>query len=301
MKEFGEGFSGNSGKQNNKPEEKPRLNVNIFRHGERKYSQGEGAIPIEEADDLTPEGIKTVRANAEKLVALINSDEEVAIWSSPTGRTLQTAKIIGEVFEEKGIRLRTMGHPRKAEKSRKKGKDYGIKIFKELEDIRYFSRDLFVSLVDGGNVKFAGHEFFIDKTKTNPRNLGYSKYWMDDEFNNLPAEVKAELPPEYVMEMEGIEKFYAATKRIMKPLARLASMKDKSYRVVIVTHGSIGTFLANVFSGEILDLKPGEFINLERTDDKLRVTSVGDRTAGRSDVDVIEKFKEATGGDKERG
>ncbi len=267
-------------------EPRTEFHVDIFRHGKAKYLQDQ--VPIEEADDLTPEGEVTARQNAEKLADLISSDEEVAIWASPTGRTLKTAKIVAEVLRERGIRLRPTGL---AGEDGEREVGTGIKVFQELADIKNFSRELFLPVVDGGEVSFAGHRFAIDKAKTNPRNLGYAQYWIDEEFKKLPAEVRNGLPEEFVAEIDKIEEFYKTTERIIKPLARLNHLQDKAYRIIIVTHGAMGTFIARVFAdGETIDLQPGEFIDLERRDNKFVATRVGSRIEG-NDADVIEEFK----------
>ena len=137
-------------------------------------------------------------------------------------------------------------------------------------------------MISGGEVWLEGKKFFIDKNLTNPKNIGYPEYFISDEIKNIAPEAKAQLPAGYIKEIEGIEKFIDATKRIMKPLSKLKKINDKSYRVIIVTHDALTGFIANVFSGgEQGGLNPGEFINLERKERKLAATKVGELKEGK--------------------
>ncbi len=251
----------------------PPLNINIFRHGESKYKQKD--VSIEESGDLTPKGIEDVEKSVEKLISFINPGEEVEIWSSPTGRTLQTSKIISQILEKNSIPLRKNG----------------IKIFEQLSEVKNFSWNLFYPLVVGGEVKFAGKNFFINKDLTNPNNLSPSRYFLESGIKNIDLNYKQTLPEEYIDEIDGIEGFVDVTKRLMRPLSLLKNIKDKPYRIVIVTHDALSGFIANIFSsGEMHGIDPGEFINLERKEGKLVITKVGNLNIGNSDLDVIDEF-----------
>lgn len=256
------------------PKKEPSLNVNIFRHGEAKYNQKD-VSSIEEAEDLTIKGIEDAKKSAEELANFIKPNEEVEIWSSPTGRTLQTSKVISQVLEKKGISIR---------KNR-------IKIFKQFSEVKNFSWKLFYPLVVGGEVEFAGKKFFIDKNLTNPNNLSPSEYFSESGIKYIDLSYKQKLPEEYVREIEGIEDFIDVTKRLMRPLSHLKNIKDKPHRIIIVTHDALSGFIANVFSyGEMNGINPGEFINLERKAGKLVITKVGNLDIGNSDLDVIDEF-----------
>ncbi len=130
----------------NLPKQNPSLGINVFRHGKSRYKQEE--VLIEEARDLTAEGVDDVKKSAEALVKLIKPDEEVEIWSSPMGRTLQTAKIIAQVLEEKQVHIRKKGDSNK----------HGIKVFEQFSEVKNFSWKLFYPLVAGGEVEFAGNQ-----------------------------------------------------------------------------------------------------------------------------------------------
>ncbi|MDD2758034.1 MAG: histidine phosphatase family protein [Patescibacteria group bacterium] len=262
------------------PNQDPSLHVDLFRHGSAKYEQGK--TTVEEAADLTEAGIAEVKTSAEALAELISPDEEVQIWSSPMGRTLQTAKIISETLAAKGVNLR----------GERQAEGAGIKVFDQLSEVKNFSWSLFSPLVYGGEVEYAGRKFVIDAAKTNPQNLGPAQYYASDNIHNISAEAKAGWPAEYVKAVEDFEDFMSVTKRIMKPLVRLKGLSDKPYRVIIVTHDALLGFVANIFSGgESAGVNPAEFINLERKDGQLVATKVGQLDRPES-KDVIDEFNQ---------
>jgi broad specificity phosphatase PhoE len=249
------------------------LNVNIFRHGESDYKKEE---------KLTEKGVDDVNKGAEELVKLIGPDEEVEIWSSPSGRTLQTSEIIAQVFKKNGVAMRK-GAP---------------KIFEQLSEVKNFSWRLFIPLVRGGEVEFAQKKFSIDNNLTNPQHMDSSEYFFRDGIRHIDPAYLQQLPLEYRQEIEGFENFAAATQRLMRPLSRVRSIKDKSYRIVMVTHEALTGFTANIFSGgEMRGINPGEFINLERVGNKLVCTRVGGLSEGNKDIDVIDAFYGGRSGD----
>lgn len=277
---------------------KKDLKVDIVRHGPSTYRQPEWN-DVKTADDLNTvgryvdgqktdeeiakgknEAIEIIKKTAEKIAADVEPDEEIVIWSSPTGRTLETARIISEVLQGKGIKLRTKGS----------SEEYGIKTFEKLGEVKNFSWPLFEPLMNGGEIEYGGIKFQINKSFSNPNNLGYPDYFTSDAIKNIPDEVKAEWPKDYVDEIEKFESFAEVNKRMINTLSRLKKVGDKKYRVIIVTHdaltgGIVKTFTHDRFSG----INPGQLISLERKDDKLVATRVGDITEGDSEKDIMEQ------------
>ncbi len=277
---------------------KKELKVNIVRHGPSSYRQPEWN-DVKTADDLNTigryvDGQKTgeeilkgkieateiIEKTAEKIAAEVESDEEVAIWSSPTGRTLETARIISEVLQEKGIKLRT----------KKASDEYGIKTFEKLGEVKNFSWPLFEPLMNGGEIEYGEVKFKIEKSLSNPNNLGYPDYFTSDAIKNIPDEVKAMWPKSYVDEIEKFESFAEVNKRMIDTLSHLKKVGDKKYRVIIVTHdaltgGIVKTFTHDKFAG----IDPGQLISIERKDDKLVATRVGNISEGDSEKDITEQ------------
>jgi broad specificity phosphatase PhoE len=282
----------------NSPEKENSLKIDIVRHGPSTYRQPEwkdagtaddinmigrysdGEKTDEEIAQGKAEAVRIIRKTAEEIAAGIRPDEEVIIWSSPTGRTLETARIISEVLEEKGIRLRKKGS----------AEEYGIRTFEKLGEVENFSWPLFEPLMNGGEVEFDGIKFTIDKALSNPENLGYPDYFTSDAIKKIPAESKALWPEQYVQEIERFESFSEVTKRMADTLRRLKKVEDKNYRVIIVTHDALTGAIVKTFThDELSGIQPGQFISLEKKGEKLVATRVGDMTEGDSDKDVIDR------------
>jgi broad specificity phosphatase PhoE len=240
------------------------FDANIVRHGDTEYEEGDKSVSVEEAEDLTEEGIKQIKNTAESIAEDIG-DEEVRVWSSPTARTLHSAKIIAEVLQNKGKNL----------KLEPGGDEYGVRPFEQFGEVENLDFDLFEPLIEGGKVEYKGQEFYIDKTKSNPEDLGYPKYFIEDAVHKIPEKVKAQWPDEYVERIESFEKFNEVTNRLMKNLERASNARDKDYRVIIVTHDALTMFLASSFTdGSKQGLNRSEYISLSREGDDLDVKDI---------------------------
>jgi hypothetical protein len=56
----------------------------------------------------------------------------------------------------------------------------------------------------------------------------------------------------------------------MKILSRLKTLSDKPYRIILVTHQGLTSFVVkNLSDGKSEGLKPGEFIDFEAQDENL--------------------------------
>ncbi len=238
--------------------EKNPTNVDIVRHG-TYYDGAKGELP----DDLKPlnqKGIREVRLSAEKLAEMIGPDEEVAIWSSPMPRTLHTAEIIKETLRDKG---------KKFHKS-DRFPDPKISVFEELTEIKNYSPTFFNPLVRGGDVEFAGQRFYIDKNQTNPQNLSNLQYLAQGEAKKIDPGITKQWPQEYLDKISAIENYADTSKRIMKILSRVKMLSDKPYRIILVTHQGLSSFVVkNLSGGKKEGLSPGEFLDFEARDEKL--------------------------------
>jgi broad specificity phosphatase PhoE len=276
------------------------LKVDVVRHAPSTYRQPEWR-DIETADDIntigryedgekTPEEIARGKAEAEsivrdtatKIAEDIEPDEEVVIWSSPTGRTLETARIIREVLVEKGIKSKNVGP----------SDERGVKIFEKLGEVKNFKWELFEPLMNGGEVDHNGTKFIIDKSLSNPQKLGYPDYFTSDAIKEISAEAKKQWPAGYVKEIESFESFKEVSGRMADALGKLKQLSDKNYRVIIVTHDALTGDIVKTFTNDQLSgIEPGRSISLERVDDKLVVKRVGDVINGNDKVDVASRRK----------
>jgi len=244
------------------------FDANIVRHGDTEYEEGDESVSVEEAEDLTEEGIKQIRNTAESIADQIG-DEEVRIWSSPTARTLHSAKVIAEVLQKKGKNI----------KLEPGGNEYGVRPFEQFGEVENLDFDLFEPLIKGGEVEYKGEKFYIDKAKSNPEDLGYPEYFIEDVAHKIPEKVKGEWPDEYVERIESFEKFSEVTNRLMKNLERASNAQDKDYRVIIVTHDALSMFLASCFTGGSKQgLDRSEYISLSREGDSFDVKGINGST-----------------------
>jgi broad specificity phosphatase PhoE len=256
------------------------LNINIVRHGPSTYSQPEWRDP-QTANDITTlrrivgdESFETINKGKQEAVAIIvntanelageiQPQEEVVIWSSPTGRTLETAKIILDTLKAKGIKIRNGSLGRE------------ISVFDALGEIKNFSWDLFRPLIEGGSVEFAGHQFVIDKSQSNPNNISVLEYFKNDEMRKISKEVLDSWPQEYVLKVMEFETFFEVTKRVADVISRVKKVSGKHYRLIIVTHDVFASnILINMFNSDTQYINPGEFISMERRGDQLLLTRV---------------------------
>jgi len=279
------------------PSESPKkkLKVDVVRHGPSIYRQPEwsdintaddlntvgryedGSITDEELAKGKEEAIAIVRASAEEIADNIEEDEEVAIWSSPTGRTLETARIIRDVLSERGIQVRSKGN----------ASEHGVKVFDRIGEVKNFSWELFEPLMSGGEVEFDGEKFTIDKSLSNPNNIGYPDYFTSDAIKDIPETAMDSWSKKYIAQIKEFESFADVSERMSKTLQKVKKLNDKKYRIILVTHDALTGALVKTFSsGEMGGVNPGQFLSLERSDNKLVVTRVGDVFEGDSETDV---------------
>lgn len=256
------------------------LKINIVRHGPSTYTQPDWRDP-KTANDITTlveitgtetkediaiakqKAIEIVTKSAEEIASEILPNEEVVIWSSPTGRTLETAKVILETLSSKGINVK------------RERPNLGIGVFEKLGEIKNFSWDLFKSLVDGGKVVITGTEFYIDKNVSNPNNLSYSDYFKNDELRKIPREFQNKWPQEFLNQVMAFETFFDVTKRVAGSIMRIKKVTDKNYRLIIVTHDAFaGNILTTLLENKTRSISPGQFISLERQGDDLVLTRI---------------------------
>ena len=234
--------------------ERHNVRVTLFRHGMAKYEQGK--VAVSEANDLTDEGRNLVREQAERLADELGQDEEITIWSSPIGRTLETATIVADVLREKGFEIRMKKSTDNTEVP--PSAEDTIRVFEALEEVRGLDIGLFSALVDGKLYALEdGTEVTFDKSKTNPDNLsfqdyyyrgGYKKYLQSGE--NVPAEVQASLNS-LEEEADIHHRFDRNVDRVSK------AQSDKKQRVIIVTHHvTMKDYTEN-------QVRPADYINLD--------------------------------------
>ena len=152
--------------------ERHNVRVTLFVTERQKYEQGK--VAISEANDLTDEGRSFVREQAERLASELGQDEEITIWSSPMGRTLETATIVADVLREKGFEIRLKKSADNTEVP--SSAENTIRVFEALEEVRGLDIELFSALVDGKSYTLEdGTEVTFDKSKNKPRQFVVSR------------------------------------------------------------------------------------------------------------------------------
>ncbi len=238
-----------------RPSESERQNVRVtlFRHGTAKYEQGK--VPVGEAHDLTEAGRDLVKKQAERLAEEIDKDEEVTIWSSPMGRTLETATIVAETLRDKGfnIRLKKQGEDDEASSLA----ESAIRTFESLEEVRGLDVKLFGALVNGGSyIAEGGTELTFDKEITNPKGLSFQDYYYQGGYKEYLHSENA-VPQKVQESLSALEEEGDIHHRFDRNIDRLSKIKsDKKQRVIIVTHHAT----MKDYSEDVVN--PADYINL---------------------------------------
>ncbi len=216
----------------------------IFRHGHTNYGQGNSAIELAQARDLTPAGIADIIRSAECIAPHFAPADPVLICASPTGRTLHSARLIQDTLATHGV-TKTEIRPLLA-----------------INEIRRFSPRLVVPLATGGAVEFEGQRFTVDASLTNPKGLKTDAYMTHDCLTRLPAATLAGFPPAYVEAISNAETFRDCATRFHRAMTRLCLIAS-GRRIIVVTHYAPSWFLAFYVSGGVsCGIEPGRFIQL---------------------------------------
>ena len=208
----------------NNESEPNNVHITLFRHGTAKYEQGK--VSISEAQDLTEEGRVLVKFQAEKLADELDQEEEITIWSSPMGRTIETALIIADVFREKGFNIRLKDQSVANEVT--STAEAAIRVFEVLEEVRGLNIGLFSALVGGGRYTFEdGNEVVFDKNITNPNNLSFQDYYYQEEYK-IYLQKNEDVPDEVQVSLNALEEQTRVHNRFDRNINRaLCILTDK--------------------------------------------------------------------------
>ena len=233
------------------------IQIGIFRHGASRYSQRETAL--EEANDLTEEGIEKVIANAGEFAKALSPARKVAMYSSPMGRALHTAKIISGVLHGKGLPVQQCS------------------IEHLLTEVLNFRWSLFAPLVNGGEVSYNGSTFAVDARQTNPEGLSEQSYFMADNSQEIAQRLRGKLPDAYIDALAQFEKYPSVSARMDR---FLGGIDDCQSDVIAVTHEALlCRILHDATEGRVNSLEPGSYVHLSR-----RVYGAYVLNAGKSEV-----------------
>ncbi len=225
------------------------LNVIGMRHGIAQYGQGH-LQRIAVANDLTSEGILGIKSRAKEIAAQVKPDQDVLIWASPYGRTLQTARLTAEVLKSEGVQIK--------EKKNKNGDKWDriIRIFSKLEEIRNLNLKYFNFCLNGGTLVYNGRKLVAGKEQVNPHSYSFPEYFNHRAWANIPSGI---LPDEFINEMNKIETEEEAAARFNHVISLIRRMvsRETNTRVLIVTHQALLSHLkpdAIINPGDVVEI-----------------------------------------------
>ena len=226
----------------------PLNRVEIFRHGVAKYAQG--IVSWETAADLTESGRNVVKENAVRLANDYRGIEtEVAIFSSPLGRTLESSLIIKDELDKAG--LKTEGE-----------NGIPIKVRRCLQDQINFSNSIVKLLACGGEWSSIAGQIIIDPRRTNPTEIDTSKYCVADALN-MGIEAWRALPDELKAKILVMETSEQIKRRILRFITSLGKLNINRDLVVVVTHDALITQLLKSYGDEMTRIPPGGRVTAE--------------------------------------
>jgi len=238
----------------------------LLRHGETGYRQGNASISLAEASDLTSNGEEDVFKSAANLGMVLSQGTQgrpaISIHSSPTGRTLHTARLARDTLQQKDIV--TVGE---------------IKVNQDLREVDNFDWSLFSPLVTGGDVSYDSEQFTVDPSLTNPRGLSIATFFRSDAHLSLPANARASLPQAYVTRLEIFEPYRSVVERLHGVLASLQSQPE--HHLLAVHEGGTGDFVEALAGSKDAYLVRGRYITLEGSDHDWAAVSAQDGAIGQ--------------------
>ncbi|MFH1500945.1 MAG: hypothetical protein ABIE22_03300 [archaeon] len=189
----------------------------IVRHGEAMYKQGI-VDSLEEAKDLTVDGVAQVIENAQPVVdSWAGLNKRIGIFYSDFGRTAETARIWKKLASAQDIKTRG---------------EFPCSNLREVKNLDF--NGFFIKLVEGGNLELGGRSFYVSQDITNPGKFSYGDYYKQGGFLHLP-----EYLHDLIRSEAGrIETYEQVTGRFDLEMARIRSY-NQDMKHVIVTHQAL--------------------------------------------------------------
>ena len=235
------------------------MGITIFRHGETEYNQPYHTT-LEDAWDLTSEGIENVTSSAHRFVTETPL-RDVIMYTSPMGRTIHTAQIIRNILEGSGVYVED------------------LLLDERLTEVKEFHWPLFEPLVIGGKVAYEGNQFDVDAAKTNPEGLSAATYF----FRDLCHKIRG-LPEWYAQAIGYFERCSSVNNRIKSFLNDAIDMEN----VIAVTHEALFYDIMDRFTnGREQGIDRSHYVHLVERDNGLYVAHTTTLDEGNSEVNVL--------------
>lgn len=225
----------------------PKHSVTLFRHGEARYEQGHTSL--NEASDLTTHGRIDIETSSKRFLAsLANSGQKLLVYSSPYGRTIESAQIIIDQAAAVGMLIQQHANSEL------------INLQPDLEEVRYFNPKLLASFVFGGNFESNGQTYIADPKITNPNSYTSLEYFNEREWANLDRDTLPLQILEAIDELHTIERALDIKTRSIQAVSKIiASLQDTipPLHILLVTHQEV---IWHLTEGKSVD--PAAYIKL---------------------------------------
>lgn len=239
-----------------------------MRHGPYGYN---GSLP----DKIRKVADREVSVTMEKVVPRLNPQAPVIIITSSLLRAIFTGEKVGEVLQGTGFEVgRAIVEP-------------------QLDEVIEFSWSIFIALMEGGNMKFDGKIFQINKAETNPKGLGYPEYFIVDQISKIPEAERKNWPRGFRFKVERMETYISVQKRF----ASLLESLPRKRQIILITHDGVLLGSVMAFTGRKRGLQPAGFIEFGSRANGLVVERVcdsnGEIATGNSSINIIDFLKNA--------
>lgn len=231
------------------------MEIFFVRHGVCNYPPHGQDIDVHPAStliDLLPEGIDQVAKTAQWIKSVYKLSFG-KFGTSPYGRTVHSAQIL----QMAGL-----------------GKSLQIECVPELKELAGLCYPFILALVEGGTFEYEGQCFTFNKGETNPFGCLLPEYLLYDHLHQVPESVVQSYPGW----VEGFFRTHEAAasgvlrcKRFLKGLVDEAQT-DGEQAVIAVTHDGLTSWLAQLVSPTLWQLRKGFAIRMETRGEELWMT-----------------------------
>ena len=227
--------------------------ITVFRHADAAYAQGQ--VTLEESDDLTAKGRKTLDNILDTYLMQRAQGETFGFLSSPFGRTLDTAKSIRDKLAVAGFLC------------------YDITPTEQLQEVQGLSWPTLEACIYGGKVDAKGQTITVDKRISNPKAIPYPDYYTTAAYlpimTNLPSPVQDTL--------RQMESFAETTERMKQFLHEQLQQEYDYTHLIVTTHDSLVGPIAAAYSGQrVQGVRPGSYATMRVQGNELYIEELHD-------------------------
>jgi len=177
--------------------------------------------------DLKSETLEELKSYARNFIQEhldeLKSKKKIHFWTSPYGRTIETANIFLQEFSDVWIDIDK------------------ICIFEKIWEVKNFLWVIFDAIVNWKEVEIEWKKISFDKSITNPKNLNYSNYFFESAWLDIDQKYLKWL--EVFNRINSIESYESITSKSKQVVDRLLNMTDNNKLVLIFSHQAFSDWL----------------------------------------------------------